>query len=299
MSIWKKLIEKVCNLVMLQQWQAGNEQSAYKKDKACMSRHYVLQAMLVDAWSRGWTSVKMVFVDFSQFFDTLRLKRISSLLRRSSIECAGKLAGLLTGLCRNTTSSVCFFDEESKTLRLDERVSQGGTWSPTLASFLMDESTCKRLKKVPIANNAQCRVSGMKCNALFFADDVVVCGRFGETVQRQMVVMKGQAKRDKTKLNVEKTKAVNMILDAAKDAGATNDLIDIQWVTVEQKYLGIWMDLDWCKLWSTQRTQACRKMELVAAEVRSMVGQWRGNVPWNLRRLMHSPRARAACLHGA
>ena len=105
MSVWKEQIEKVCNTVMLRQWQAGQEQSAYKKDKASMSRHYVMQAMLVDAWMRGWTSVKMVFVDFSAFFDTLRLERVSSLMCRSSMPSAGKLAGMLRGLCSNITTS--------------------------------------------------------------------------------------------------------------------------------------------------------------------------------------------------
>ena len=58
---------------------------------------------------------------------------------------------------------------------------------------------------VPIANNAQCRVGKINSNFLRFDDDVVVAGRFCETVQKQMVAMKGQVLRDRTKLNVEKT----------------------------------------------------------------------------------------------
>ena len=53
--------------------------------------------------------------------------------------------------------------------------------------FSMDESICKHLKKVAIANNAQCRVGEKKCSVLCIADDVVVCGRSAETVQRIQV----------------------------------------------------------------------------------------------------------------
>ena len=167
---------------------------------------------------------------------------------RSSMPSAGKLAGMLRGLCSNITTSVSFHGEESSALKLDERVTQGGTWSPTLASFLLEESTCRKLRLVPIANNAQCRVGKLKSNFLCFADDVVVDGRFGETVQRQMVAMMGQALIDRAKLNVEKTKAVNVILDSNRDLGATNDLIGIEWVTLAQKYLGVWVDLNWAKM---------------------------------------------------
>ena len=54
--------------------------------------------------------------------------------------------------------------------------------------------------------------------------------------------MRGKFRRDRTRLNVEKTKVVSVILYVGKDTDAMNDLTDIEWVKVAQKSLGVWMD---------------------------------------------------------
>ena len=127
---------------------------------------------------------------------------------------------------------------------------------------------------------------------------MVVVGRFGETVLKQVVAMRGQALRDETRHNISKTKAVNLVLDRAKDIGAMTALTDIGWVTIEHKYLGVGVDLEWCKIWCAQRIQVCKKLGYVGAEVCSMVGQWHGHVPWNVRKPMHRSRTKIVCLHG-
>ena len=111
----------------------------------------ILLGSVASARNRGWKRIYFAFLDFSQFFDSVKLSRFQEIIK--SNEGCKKIAAKVSKLVANLGSGSTRLDME---IYLDKRIPQGSCLGPMLSTFVLDGGLAKRLTRLTerAANNA-------------------------------------------------------------------------------------------------------------------------------------------------
>ena len=75
MSIIRKATEKLASKVLAKHWKVSDCQGGYQKGLGASGRWMILLGSVASARNRGWNRIYFAFLDFSQFFDSVKLSR--------------------------------------------------------------------------------------------------------------------------------------------------------------------------------------------------------------------------------
>ena len=105
MSIIRKAAEKLASKVLARHWKVSDCQRGYQTGLGAAGRWMILFGSVASARNRGWKRIYFAFLDFSQFFDSVKLSRFQEMIK-SDAGCkkiAAKVSKLVANLGSGST----------------------------------------------------------------------------------------------------------------------------------------------------------------------------------------------------
>ena len=251
-----------------------------------------------------WSCCCIVLCAFC-FFDTIRVSRVAHHLETieqlQQFGLGRKFAVLLTGLSADTVNVLKIGGVCSPPLSLSGRLAQGSTWSPTLAAMLLDEGFGRDLREIEknvLTPNERISVNGSQCNSVFYADDLILAGRFHQSLSKQASLIRKQCHREGCIINEEKSKVLSLRISRKKDKLVVDQRMSVDGIGEDgqpQKYLGLWL----CEAgdWSVQRAQTLKKMEIAANLLMLQIKQNRC-ISWLVIKKLFIAKVRSVATYG-
>lgn len=207
MSVLRKKLEKIGSLLMRPYWQAGAYQAGFRKGKRASSRIFILLAMVAKTlWPLQQQSVQtklecgILFVDFEQFFDTLRPERLFHKMLHAGVP--RSVIRLWKELFRTHFVKICFAGTVGKPIKVLVGVPQGSAWSPELATLYVDVGLAQALEKVQVGT---INLNGHTVHMLMYADDLLTASNCERGLQEQFDQIEKTSEEDGLRISYKKT----------------------------------------------------------------------------------------------
>lgn len=150
LSIIRKAVEKLASKVLARHWKVSGCQGGYQKGLGAAGRWMILLGSVPSVRKRGWKRIYFAFLDFSQFFGSVKFSRFREMIK-SSVGCK-KIAAKISSMVANLGSGSTRLDMEGvvdggEWICLDQRIPRGSCLGPMLSTFVLDGGLSKRLSR--------------------------------------------------------------------------------------------------------------------------------------------------------
>lgn len=219
---------------------------------------------------RSWSTLKVCWIDYAQFFDSLGLDMVVGRLLATDLQSRVKLARILKVMASRCWVQLRLGEDKTEKLVVQERIQQGSSWGPLLAVLCLGGGVSKELTAIAVGltNNEKLRIGKdlVDLIQLLYADDILLLARFVRTLEKLLVVVKKNAAEDGISVADHKCVWMAMIIDARKGKSSEIKADYLLGGTIgrteQEKYFGIMIESRRTEEFKVHREMMMRKLSV-------------------------------------